>query len=278
MSEQQTVAIRPARGLVPLDVAELWRYRELAGFFLWRELKSRYRQMALGPLWMILQPLLNMVIFTIIFSGIANIKSGTIPYPLFNYSALLLFGFFTQCVTATSGSLLKHKDLISKVYFPRLLVPVVGVMTAAIEFLISALILVGMMTYYSIFPTWTLIWIPVFLLATATIGLAVGLWAATWVLHFRDIDNMISFGVRAWMYACPVVYPVSLIAEKYSQWEWLYWLNPMVPVMEGYRWALFGVGAPPALGQFLPVLVAFPLLIGGAYYFRRTERNVVDIA
>ena len=267
--------IRAVRGLVPLNLHELWEYRELLLFFLWRDLKSRFKQTAFGPLWMIVTPLVGMGLNTIIFSKVAKLSSDGIPYPLFNYCALLPWSFFSRCLFSASGSLQGYKNLMSKVYFPRLIAPVVGVLSGLIDFLISFLILIGMMLYYGFPLGWGMLLVPVFLLLAALTGMAVGLWWASWVVHYYDLNNILGYVVRFWMYATPIVYSTSIVPEK---WMSLYRLNPMTHVIEGFRWCLLGVGGPP--GKMLPVsvLIVICLLVSGAYYFRKTERNIVDIA
>jgi lipopolysaccharide transport system permease protein len=272
--EVPVVEIRARTGWVPLQLRELVEFRELLWFFLWRDLKGRYRQMALGPLWMVLQPLINTLLFTLIFSRVAKVPSDGLPYPLFTYSALLLWTFFTQCAETSSMSLIGYKHLIAKVYFPRLLVPLVGIFAALIEFLISFIILAGVFWFYGYSPGLGWLALPLLLVPTAMLGLSVGLWTATGVVHFRDVMQLISFGLRAAMYLSPVVYPSSLVPE---QWRSLYQLNPLVPLLDTWRAVLFGL--PTNWSSLLyPVLFSLPLLIAGAYIFRRAERNIVDIA
>lgn len=273
--EQAVVEISAPRGLVPLNLHELWEYRELVWFMFWRDVKGRYRQMAFGPLWMIINPIMNVIVFSIIFGKMAKLPSDGIPYPLFSYSALLPWTFFTACLFTASGSLLGYRDLISKVYFPRLAIPFVGMLSALIDFLVSFVLLVGLAAYYGYYPMWTLVFIPLFLLTAAVTGLAVGIWFASWIVHFRDVGAILGYVVRAWMYLTPVVYAASLVPAR---WQTLYQLNPMTNVVEGFRWALLGVGHPPDLMLLLTFLIALVVLTGGAYYFRRTERSIVDIA
>lgn len=275
-TSEPLIEISAPKGLVPLNLHELWEYRELAVFMLWRDVKGRYRQMALGPLWMIINPIMNVVIFTVLFGMMAKFPSDGVPYPLFNYSALLIWTFFTSCLYTASGSLVGYRDLISKVYFPRLTIPLVGIMSAIVDFLISFVLLVGVAAYFGYPPTWRLAFIPLYLLMASSIGLAVGLWFASWIVHFRDVNALLSYIIRGWMYVTPVVYATSFIPER---WRWILKINPMTAVIDGFRWAILGVGKPPSflptLGLFVPVLI---LLVAGAYYFRRTERSIVDIA
>lgn len=269
------ITIEAKRGLVPLNLHELWEYRELVYFMLWRDVKGRYRQMALGPLWMVINPLLNMVLFTVIFSMVANLPSDGLPYPLFNYSALLPWTFFTGALHTAAGSLVGYRDLISKIYFPRLVIPLVGVGGALVDFAISFLILLGMMVWYGFFPTFAVLWLPVYLLLAACTGLAVGLWFASWIAHFRDMNSVLGYLSRLWMYGTPVVYASSMVPER---WRTLYDLNPMTVVIEGCRWSLLGSGPGPGRSLALAFAIVVPLMVAGAYYFRSTERSIVDIA
>jgi lipopolysaccharide transport system permease protein len=267
--------IRAVRGLVPLNLRELWEFRDLVLFLLWRDVAGRYRQMALGPLWILLSPVTNMVLFTVIFGQVARLPSDGIPYPLFSFSALLPWTLFSGCLFAAAGSLLSHKHLISKVYFPRLAVPLVGALSALADFLVSFVVLVGMMLAYGFAPGWQALWLPVFLLLAMATGLAVGLWWASWIVHYYDLQNVLGYLVRVWMYATPVVYASSLIPER---WRTLYRLNPMTGVTDGVRWCLLGVGEPRWGLLGLAFAIVLPVLVAGAYYFRNTERSIVDIA
>jgi lipopolysaccharide transport system permease protein len=267
--------IRAARGLVPLNLRELWEFRDLAFFMFWHDLKGGYRQTAFGPLWLVANPIINMILFTVIFGVVARLPSDGTPYPLFSYSALLPWGFFTGVLGSAGGTLLNYKHLISNIYFPRLIIPIVGVFSLLLNFLISFVILLGMMLYYGYAFRWTMLLAPVFLLLAAMAGLGVGLWFAPWKVHFHDVDTMLSYLVRISMYASPVVYASSLVPAR---WQTLYHLNPMTNVIEGMRWALLGT-APPSPGYLLLSFgLVLPVLVSGAYYFRKTERNIVDIA
>ena len=231
--------------------------------------------MALGPLWMIIGPVVNMLLFTLIFGKLAGLGPAGVPYPLFNFSALLVWGLFSGTAQASASSLLDSRFLISKVYFPRLVMPLVGVLTTLVNFVVSLLVLVVMMVVYGRMPGVDLIFLPVFLLLAMVCGLAVGLWWASWIVHYRDLQNVLDYVMKAWMYACPVVYVGSIIPER---WRTLYHINPMVNVVEGMRWTLLGMDKPSWLMVALSFAIAIPLMIGGAYYFRKTERNIVDIA
>jgi lipopolysaccharide transport system permease protein len=270
-----TIVIEPARGWVPLRLNELWEYRDLLYFMVWRDLKSRYRQMALGPLWIVVQPLVSMVLYTVIFGLIAKLPSDGLPYPVFCYTALLPWGFFSSAFANASGSLFGSKELISKVYFPRLIVPLSQTIGNLIDFGISFLILIGLMVYYRIAPTWGLVLLPVFILVAALTGLGTGLLFAGPIVRYRDFGQVAGYLMRMWMYATPVVYSISIIPE---QWRWLYRLNPMTGVIEGFRWALLGTGQPPDSSFVASGAVVLVLFVAGLYQFKRAEHSIVDIA
>lgn len=274
----ELTVIQAPTGRVPLNLGELWRYRELIYFMLWRDVKGRYRQMALGPLWMILNPMLNTALFVVLFSMVARLPTDNVPAPLFVYSAMLVWTFFSGGLFSAANSLLSYRDLISKVYFPRLIVPLVGFASALVDLVISFLLLAGLMAWYGVWPGLEIVWIVPYLLLSVCTGLAVGLWFASWIIHFRDVANILGYIVRFWMYASPVVYASSIVQEKLPWAYPAYRLNPMTTVIEGFRWALLGAGTNPWRELLLGFAVVLPLLVTGAYYFRRTERSIVDIA
>lgn len=273
--EFPVLTIQPTKGWGRLGLRDIWEYRDLLYFLLWRDVKGRYKQMALGPLWIVLHPILNMAIFTVIFGMVAKLPTDGAPYPVFAYTALLPWTFFSSAVMGAANSLLSHRHLITKVYFPRLIVPIVSVLSGLIDFAISFCILLGMMAWFGYMPGWQIITLPMFLLLAAMTALAVGLWSATWIVHYHDVAEVLGYLLRGWMYATPVVYAVSMIPER---WRGVYRLNPMTNVIEGFRWALLKTGTPPDRFFWLSVLLVAPLLISGAYYFRRAERTIVDIA
>lgn len=273
--KQPVLLIQPTKGWGRLALHEVWEYRDLLYFLLWRDIKGCYRQMALGPLWIVLRPLFNMVLFTLIFGTVAKLPSDGIPYPLFTYSALLPWTFFSGALTGAANSLLGYKNLIAKVYFPRLVIPIVSVLSALVDFSISFLILLGMMLFFGYYPTWVIFTIPLYLLLAAATALAVGLWVASWIVHYRDINEILVYFLRVWMYASPVVYAISLIPEG---WQILYRINPMTNVIEGFRWVLLRTGNPSHVMFIFSGFLIIPLLVSGAFYFRRTERTIVDIA
>ena len=273
--EFPVLTIHPTKEWGRLGLRDIWEYRDLLYFLLWRDVKGRYKQMALGPLWIVLHPILNMAIFTVIFGMVAKLPTDGAPYPVFAYTALLPWTFFSSAVMGAANSLLSHRHLITKVYFPRLIVPIVSVLSGLIDFAISFCILLGMMVWFGYMPGWQIITLPMFLLLAAMTALAVGLWSATWIVHYHDVAEVLGYLLRGWMYATPVVYAVSMIPER---WRGVYRLNPMTNVIEGFRWALLKTGTPPDRFFWLSVLLVAPLLISGAYYFRRAERTIVDIA
>lgn len=266
--------IKPSRGWGSLRLHELWNYRELLYFLLWRDVKGRYRQMAIGPLWMIVQPVVNMVVFSLIFGRLAKLPSEGVPYPIFTYVALLPWQFFASGARTSSSSLVSQQNLIAKVYFPRLIIPVSAVLAASVEFIMSFVVLIGMMIFYGIAPGWQVLTLPGFLLLATGASLAVGLWLACLSVKYRDVALGLGFAISVWQYVTPVAYSSSLIPER---WQALYRLNPMAGVVDGFRWALLGAGQPPDWTTAVSTLLVLALLISGAFYFRRTERTIVDL-
>ena len=268
------IVIQPGRGLFHLDLAALWEYRELLYFLVWRDLKVRYKQTVIGAGWGLLQPLVTMVVFTVVFSGFAKMPSDGLPYPIFAYTALLPWTYFAQAINRTGACLVGNSALISKVYFPRLIVPLSAVATPAVDFCLSFLILAGMMAWFRVTPTWGVLALPLFMALTVVTALAVGLWLAPLNVRYRDVGYVIPFLTQTWMYASPVVYPVSLVPES---WRALYGLNPMAGVIEGFRWALLGK-ASPDFGVIAVSAGAMAMLaVGGVLYFRRMERTFADV-
>jgi lipopolysaccharide transport system permease protein len=276
--------IRPTRGWKSLDLRRVWDYRELLFFLIWREVKGRYRQMALGPLWIILAPLMSTVVYTFIFGKLAGITFPGTPYAVAAYAALVAWQPFAGAAGKSSVSLVGNMNLISKVYFPRLIVPISAAISGLLDFCMSFIILIGMMAAYGLVPTVGILLLPVYLIMAVLTGLAVGLWLACLAVRFRDVSYLVDFLLRLWMFATPVVYPAQLVKDKLTEAGWgdlyfIYRLNPMSGVVEGFRWALLGKGqglAPDAYFALSFVLVVL-LLVSGAYYFRRTEKSIVDM-
>lgn len=276
--EIPTVVIEPSRGWAALGLRDLWAYRELLFFLVWRDLKVRYRQTALGVLWVVLQPVLSMVVFSLLFGGLLNVPSGGVPYPIFAYAALLPWNYFAASFNRSSASLVGSAHLITKVYFPRLVIPISGVLSGLVDFAVAFVVLIGMMVVYGIRPTPAIALLPAFLLLAMATALGFGLWLSALNVRFRDINYLIPYLVQVGMYLTPVIYGSSLIPERF---RFLLALNPMTGVVEGFRWALLGnhlADAQPP-GALFPVSIAITLLIlvSGAIFFRRTERTFADI-
>ena len=272
--EPPLIVVEPARRLLDLDLRALWQYRELLYFLIWRDVKVRYKQTAIGFTWVIIQPLVTMVIFTVIFGNFANIPSDGLPYPIFSFTALLPWSYFAQALGQSGRSLVGNAGLISKVYFPRLVIPMVAVASPLVDFAVSFLVLLGMMVWFSVTPTWGVLLLPVFLLLTALTAFAVGLWLSALNVRYRDVSQLMPFLVQVWMYASPVIYPVSTIPEK---WRVLYSLNPMVGVIEGFRWALLGKSSPDFTVMAVGSAIVLLLLAGGLVYFKRVESSFADV-
>jgi len=268
------IQIRPTKGWASLQLRALWEYRELLYFLAWRDIKVRYKQTVLGAAWAIIHPVATMLIFTIIFGRLAKIPSDNIPYPIFCFCALLPWNYFASAFSRSTGSLVSNTHLISKVYFPRLIIPISSLLSGLLDFAIAFLVLIGMMFYYHIVPTITILWLPVFMLMAIATALGVGLWLGALNVQYRDIGYLVPFLSQVWMYATPVVYPSSLIPEK---WRLIYGLNPMAGVVEGFRWALIGRGTKPGYMFLVSALATIILLVSGAFYFRRMEKTFADI-
>ena len=273
LSSQPVVTVlRPSRGWVSLNLRELWHYRELVYFLTWREIKVRYKQTVLGALWAIIQPVFTMVVFSIFFGRLAQMPSDGLPYPIFTYVALLPWTYFAHSVTTASNSLVASAHVLGKVYFPRLLIPTSSVLSGLVDFGVSFLVLVALMSYFGFRPTPLMLLAPCFLLLGVTTALGAGLWLSALNVEYRDVKYTVPFLVQLWMYASPVVYPSSLIPEP---WRPLYGLNPMVGVIEGFRWSILGTQRPgPVL--LVSAAISITLLATGALYFRRTERTFAD--
>ena len=268
------IRIEPTKGWVALQLKELWAYRELLYFLIWRDVKVRYKQTALGVSWAIIQPVCTMIIFSLFFGRLAKMPSDGIPYPIFSYAALVPWTFFALGLGQASNSLVGSANLIKKVYFPRLSIPIASVTSGIVDFSIAFIVLLGMMLYYGILPTLNIIWLPCMLLLTVTTSLGVSLWLSAMNVHFRDVRYVIPFLTQIWLFATPIVYPSSLLSEP---WRTLYSLNPMVGVVEGFRWALLGTDTAPGPMIIVSTLAALVLLVSGLYYFRRLEKTFADV-
>jgi lipopolysaccharide transport system permease protein len=270
----QVLTLEPSKGLFRLKLGDLWEYRELLYFLVWRDVKVRYKQTALGALWAILQPVMTMIVFSIFFGRFAKIPSDGVPYPVFAFAALLPWQLFAYALSESSNSLVSNQNLITKVYFPRLVIPISAVLAGLVDFGIAFVILLAMMRYYGIVPTAAIALLPLFVLLAITTALAVGLWLSSLNVKYRDVRYTIPFLTQIWMFATPVAYPSSLVPK---QWRALLGLNPMAGVVEAFRWALLGNAHSP--GPLLAVSVAAVviLLVGGLIYFRRTESTFADV-
>lgn len=267
------ITLRPSRGWVPVNLRELWAYRELLYFLTWREIKVRYKQTVLGFAWAIIQPFMMMIVFTLFFGNLAKIPSEGIPYPLFNYAALLPWTLFAEGINRSSISLVQQASLVQKVYFPRLVMPMAGILSPLVDFLIASTILIGMMFYFGYPPTIRMLWVPAFVILTLMTAFGVGLWLSAINVKYRDVRYTIPFLVQFWLFASPVVYSSSLLPER---WQMIYGLNPMAGVIEGFRWALLGTEPPGSLIA-VSVIIVLVILVTGAFYFRRNEKSFADV-
>jgi homopolymeric O-antigen transport system permease protein len=268
------VVIRPSRGWVSLRLKELWNYRELLYFLTWRDIKVRYKQTVLGAAWAILQPLLTMVVFSIFFGKLGGIPSDGLPYPIFAYAALLPWQLFSHALTESGNSLVSSQNLITKVYFPRLVIPFAPVFAGLLDFAIAFVILLAMMLYYGITPGMAIFTLPAFLLLAVLSALGAGLWLSALNVKYRDIRYTIPFFAQFWLFLTPVAYPASLVPER---WRSLYGINPMAGVVEGFRWALLGSHQISFSMLGVSSLVVLLTFAGGLYYFRRMEATFADV-
>jgi lipopolysaccharide transport system permease protein len=257
-----------------LDLKALWHHRELLYFLIWRDVKIRYKQTAIGIGWAILQPLIAMAVFTVIFGKFARIPSDDIPYPVFTYTALLPWNYFAGALNRCIQSVVGSANLINKVYFPRLVLPIAGTASGLVDFAFSFVILLGMMAWYGIVPGWGITLLPIFLFFILLTALSVGLWLSALNVMYRDVGYAVPFLIQIWLFASPVVYPVSMVPEK---WRFLYGLNPMAGVIEGFRWALVGNEMPDFGVVSVSLVVVLTLFVGGLFFFRRMERTFADV-
>lgn len=266
--------IQPRRGWLVLDLRELWRFRELLWILVWRDIKVRYKQTAIGAAWAILQPLAAMAVFTLFFGRLAHMPSDGLPYPLFVYSGLLLWQFFARALGEASTSLVANERIVTKVYFPRLLLPASVVLAGLLDFAVAAGLLVVFMVYYGYLPSLTILTVPLFVGLAFLLALGVSLWLSALDAEFRDVRYTLPFLTQIWLFATPVVYPASLVPES---WRVLYGLNPMVGVIEGFRWAVLGTArAPDPVLLGASALVVAVVLVSGLAFFRRMERTLAD--
>lgn len=266
--------IRPSGRWVSLGLDELWQRRELLCFLIWRDLKVRYKQTALGAAWAIIQPLFTMVVFSIFFGYLGHIPSDGVPYPVFAYTALVPWTYFANALAHASNSLVEHERTITKIYFPRLMLPLASVVAGLVDFAIAFVVLMGMMVFYGIVPTVAIVWVPLLILLATMTAFAVSLWLAAANVRYRDVRYALPFLIQFWMFATPVVYPSSLLPDN---WRTVYALNPMVGVIEGFRWALLGGVDAPSLVLAASCAAVTGVLLTGMYWFRRVEQTFADI-
>lgn len=266
--------IEPARGWLSLNLHEIWAYHELVYFLIWRDVKVRYKQTVIGAIWVILQPLMTMVVFTLVFNRIANISSDGLPYPIFAYAALLPWNLFAGALNRSGNSLVGQSNLISKVYFPRLIIPLSATVSGVVDFAIAFVILIAMMVWYGIAPNWGVLALPLFILLALAAAFSVGLWLSALNVRYRDVGYALPFLVQLWLFASPVAYPTSVVPE---QWQFLYSLNPMAGVIEGFRWGLLGKAQPDFGVIAVSGAAVIAVLFGGLVYFKRTERTFADV-
>jgi lipopolysaccharide transport system permease protein len=269
-----TILIRPPQGWVSLNLRDLWEYRELLYFLTWRDIKVRYKQTALGAAWAIIQPFMTMVVFSLFFGRLAGMASNGLPYPIFAYCALLPWNYFAGALDRAGNSLVGSANLITKVYFPRAVIPLSAVLAGLLDFGIAFLVLIGMMLFYGIVPTAAILTLPLFLLLAMLTALGVGLWLSALNVQYRDVRYALPFLVQFWLFASPVAYPASLVPEP---WRVLYGLNPMAGVVEGFRWALLGQAATPGPLLAVSVVMACVLLASGLFYFQKMEETFADV-
>lgn len=264
----------PSKGLAALKLDELWEYRELLYFLTWRDVKVRYKQTLLGAGWAIIQPFFTMVVFSLFFGKLAKMPSDNIPYPIFSFAALVPWTFFSNGLNQASNSLVGSANLITKVYFPRLAIPLASVLVGFVDFVLSFIVLIGMMFYFGLTPTINIVWLPFLLVLIIVISLGVALWLSALNVKFRDVKYVIPFLTQIWMFATPIAYPSSLLKQP---WKTVYGINPMVGVVEGFRWALLGTKTSPGPIVIVSSVMSIVVLVTGAIYFRSMEKNFADL-
>jgi lipopolysaccharide transport system permease protein len=268
-----TIRIEPPSGLFELRLREVWAYRELLYFFVWRDVKIRYKQTAIGVLWVVLQPVLNMLVFTLFFGRLAKLPSDGLPYPVFYFAALVPWTYFSYALQMTTNVVVDNQRLITKVYFPRLILPISAALSGLVDFSIGFVVLAIFTVAYGIRPTLAALWLPALLLLAVFTALGVGLWMSALNALYRDVRYVVPFLVQVWMFASPVAYPSSLVPQR---WRWLYGLNPMAGVIDGFRWAITGHGVAPGPLMLASASAVLVVLLGGLFFFQRMEGTVAD--
>ena len=273
LRQPEIIHIRPTTGLAALNLGDLWTYRELVFFMIWRDIKVRYKQTFLGAAWAVIQPLLTMLVFNFVFGTVAKVPTDGMPYPIFSYTALLPWGLFTTALNTASRSLTANQNMITKIYFPRLVLPIASVLGGVVDFAIAFVILIGMLIHYRVTPTaavWTL---PLFLLLAVITALGTALWLSAINVQYRDVNYVLPFLTQFWLFLTPVAYSAKVISQK---WQIVYSLNPMAGVVNGFRWALLGTDTGPSLTMAVSAAIALLVLISGLFYFRSMERTFAD--
>ncbi|MCE7904636.1 MAG: ABC transporter permease [Anaerolineae bacterium CFX3] len=272
--EPATIYIKPSHGLAALNLRDLWVYRELIFFMVWRDVKVKYKQTLLGMAWAVIQPVMTMLVFTFLFGTVAKLPTDGIPYPVFSFTALLPWGLFVTALNQGSRSLVAHNNMVTKIYFPRLILPMSAVFAGLVDFAIAFVILVALMVYYHVTPAWNLVWtLPLFLLLALVAALGVALWLSAINVKYRDVNQALPFLTQFWLFATPVAYSSSVISPK---WQIVYSLNPMAGVVNGFRWALLGSGNGPDAALWVSAAISILVLVTGLFYFRSTEKTFAD--
>ncbi len=273
LHQPETIYIRPSTGLAALRLRDLWIYRELVFFMIWRDIKVRYKQTLLGAAWAVIQPVLTMLVFNFVFGTVAKVPTEGIPYPIFSYTALLPWGLFTAALNNASRSLTANQNMVTKIYFPRLVLPLASVLGGLVDFVIAFLILIVLMVYYQVTPTAAIWTLPLFLALTVVTALGVALWLSAINVQYRDVNYVLPFLTQFWLFLTPVAYSAKVISER---WQVVYSLNPMAGVVNGFRWALLGTDTGPNLNMAVSICIALIFLISGLFYFRSMERTFAD--
>ncbi len=269
-----TIIIEPSRGLADFNLREIWDYRDLLFFLTWRDINIRYKQTILGAAWAVVQPVMTMILFTIFFGRMAGVPSEGVPYPLFAFAALLPWQYFSTALGNAANSLVNNSNLLSKVYFPRLLIPLASLFPPAVDFIIAFIILLGLMFYYRVTPTWTVLWLPAFIVLAMVTTFGAGLWFAAMNVRYRDVRHIVTVLIQFGMFVSPVAYPSRLVP---APWRLLYALNPMTGAIEGFRWALLGIDTLSGSLIAVSSAAALVLFVSGLFYFRYTERTFADV-
>jgi len=273
--EPTTVYIKPTKGLAALNLRDLWIYRELVFFMVWRDVKVKYKQTLLGMAWAVIQPVMTMVVFTFVFGSVAKVATDGIPYPIFSFAALLPWGLFETALNQGSRSLVAHNSMVTKIYFPRLILPMSSVFAGLVDFVIAFVILIVLMIYYRMPPAYDLLWtLPFFILLAILTALGVALWLSAINVKYRDVNQALPFLTRFWLFVTPIAYSSEIITGK---WQYLYYVNPMAGVVDGFRWALLGSGAGPGPHLWVSAGISVLVLISGLFYFRSMEKTFADM-